>query len=172
MDVRRPVGELSLARRGTVTRSFTILTMAPNAEMSELHDRMPAPPGRVCFAVPREPRAGCRNPCSGTATAAAADSPTTRQACCGRGANAVPGRARPRSAARSGNVPWRTPTSPSGRGPWSGLSNGSSLSALPASAASEAGTGGSGAVITSMDLWLGSHRCARRYRGGRLRAAR
>ena len=25
----------------TVTRSFTILTTAPNAEMSELHDRMP-----------------------------------------------------------------------------------------------------------------------------------
>jgi hypothetical protein len=58
----------------TVTRSFTILTTAPNAEMSELHDRMPAPPGRVCFAVPREPRAGCLagDPCSGTAAAAAA----------------------------------------------------------------------------------------------------
>ena len=170
MGVRRPVGELSLPNE-TVTRSFTILTTTPNAEMSELHDRMPAPPGRVCFAVPpsREPAAAIR--------AAERLLPQLRlthhpQACCGRGANAVPGRARPRSAARSGNVPWRTPTSPSGRRPWSGLSNGSSLSALPASAASEAGTGGSGAVITSMDLWLGSHRCARRHRGGRLRAAR
>ena len=58
MGVRRPVGELSLPNE-TVTRSFTFLTTAPNAEMSELHDRMPAPPGACALLSPtsREPAA-------------------------------------------------------------------------------------------------------------------